>query len=46
MNFKRMLVDFGVMAADEPLQIAEDENTAAIGQAQVHGLSHVRSAEH
>ena len=44
-HFKRMLVDFGVMAADEPLQIAED-NSAAIAQAQVHGLRHVRSAKH
>jgi len=39
------LVEFGVMSADSPLQIAED-NSAAIAQAQVHGLRHVRNAKH
>ena len=33
-HFKGMLVEFGVMSADSPLQIAED-NSAAIAQAQI-----------
>ena len=44
-HFKGVLVEFGVMSADSPLQIAED-NSAAIAQAQVHGLRHVRNAKH
>ena len=44
-HFKGMLVEFGIMSADSPLQVAED-NSAALAQAQVNGLRHVRNAKH
>ena len=36
-HFKGMLVEFGIMSAD---------NSAALAQAQVNGLRHVRNAKH
>ena len=44
-HFKGMLVEFGIMSADSPLQVAKD-NSAALAQAQVNGLRHVRNAKH
>ena len=43
-HFGRMLFDLGLMAADVPIQIAED-NSACIAQAEA-GLRHVRNAKH